>query len=742
MRVVVQTAFLALLLASNPVKASATALPESALSPHLGQRATVVVFISVGCPVSNAYLPHLNDLAKKYREKGVALVGVHSNDQDTAADIEQHRKEFAVAFPVIKDDSQCLADALGAERVPEAVVLDGKQIVLYRGRIDDRYAVGGRKDQPTRTELVAAIDELLAGKKISVARTEVSGCLIGRTAERKVEPITYTKQVVRIIQAKCQSCHRADGVAPFALTDFDRIKGWAKTIKEVVVERRMPPWHADPRFGKFANDRSLSQAEIDTLVAWIDGGLARGDDRDLPPVAVFPKGGWSIRTPDAVLAMPKEFDVPASGVLPYQHFIVETGFKEDRWIERAQVLPGSKTVHHAVVFVDGAGMGDPLCTYVPGDSPMILAPGVARRLPAGAKLRFNMHYTPTGKAEKDRTVLGLVFAKEPPKREVRMLMLNKGDIQIPPQTADHREEKSITIPREVRMVSFFPHMHVRGKSWECQVTYPDGRSETFLKVPRYDFNWQHTYRFTEPMLLPAGSQVRCIAHYDNSKGNPANPDPSKTVKFGPQTWDEMMAAGLEYVVDARADEPNQPPSVQLAERVTGDIVHKAGQLLAAQARGLKDLPFQATPNAEGTFIWRFGDRAVAVLPDKQLNQEALANAAGDVLPIGHMWLKGMAVAPDGKAAPAEQMRMVAISAGGQQQELALCLLGVRKQGNDLQLLVFGKDREPLLRVLLESAENSQSTPIDLGIRQAPNEADVVTVRVLGKYQAALPLVQR
>lgn len=623
---------------------------------------------------------------------------------------------------------------LKAERVPEVVLLDAKNVVRYQGRIDDRYSVGGRKDSPKREDLAIALDELLAGKEITEARTQVSGCLISRDTKKPAQPITYTNQVARIIQKSCQTCHRSEGVAPFALGTYDQVKGWAGTIKEVVIERRMPPWHADPKHGKFSNARGLTQEEIDTLVAWVDSGKIKGDDKDLPQPIEFPKGSWTIGQPDAVLAMEKEFSVPATGVLSYQDFIVETNFKEDRWVERAQILPGSRTVHHAGVFLDdGTGHGGAwLFLYVPGDSPMILPPATAKRIPAGAKLRFNIHYTPLGRAEKDRTSLGLIFAKQPPTNEVRQFIIQKNDFSIPAGAANHEEEKDFPINQEIKAISFFPHMHLRGKSWEARLTYPDGRTETMLSVPRYDFNWQHTYRFAEPLAIPRGTKLHCVAHWDNSDKNPANPDPKKVIKFGPQSWDEMMVGQLEYIVPAgqKRDTAVKPMG---GER---EILLMFAKLAVAEAAKLPSGTLKTEPDTSKPAAVRFGGNAAMVIPDKKLSEDLVGKVGKDVTIIGQFWMKGVAPTIDGKAIAAEKLQEVAVPFGQNNYPFQFCLLGIRQKGEDLEMVVFAKDQE-LLAIPLTKEKTTQTWPIEMAHKQGKDQTGELIIRLYGKYQATV-----
>jgi len=367
---------------------------------------------------------------------------------------------------------------------------------------------------------------------------------------------TFSKEVSRIMQRKCQSCHRADGVAPFSLLSYDQVKAKAKTIRAAVESRRMPPWLADPKYGKFENDRSLSAEERSALLSWLDSGAPRGDDKELPQPLKFPEK-WSIGKPDLVVEMPEEYTVPAEGVLPYKKFVVDPGFNEDRYVQFAEARAGSKAVHHILVYIttsdkpifDMMGNTQILCGTAPGDSPTILPPEVGVKIPKGAKLLFEIHYTPTGKVERDRSSIGMIFSKQPPKYVANTNVMAKLNIKIPANDPDHEEQLTYAFPMDIRILSVMPHMHFRGKSFEYRIIQPDGKSETILSVPRYDFNWQSIYRFKEPIRLGKGTKLLCIARWDNSKNNPANPDPSKTVTWGEQTWDEMMSGWLGYVVD-------------------------------------------------------------------------------------------------------------------------------------------------------------------------------------------------
>jgi mono/diheme cytochrome c family protein len=371
------------------------------------------------------------------------------------------------------------------------------------------------------------------------------------------EPITYAKQVSRIIQENCQTCHHPGTAAPFSLLTYEQAVNWSETIKEVLVDKRMPPWHADPRYGKFSNDRRLKKEESDTILAWIDSGMKLGDKKDLPAPKTF-ADGWVIGKPDLVFEMPSEQTVPADGVVPYQYFVTPTNFEEDVWIQAAEARPGNRAVvHHIIVSFREpkskgrqGGLGDGfLVGTAPGDMPLILRPGMAKRIPAGADLIWQMHYTPNGKETKDRSQVGFIVYrdKEPPRWTAQTRGISNGNFVIPPGDANHLVESGWVVLRDTLLLSFMPHMHLRGKDFEYRAEYPDGHKEVLLSVPRYDFSWQASYRLAEPVRLPKGTRIHCTAHFDNSASNPANPDPKKEVTWGDQTWEEMMIGWVDYV---------------------------------------------------------------------------------------------------------------------------------------------------------------------------------------------------
>ncbi len=551
--------------AEPPAKIGNFRLPDAAgkswaLDEQKERKAIVVVFLGTQCPINNAYLPRLVELQRDYANKGVQVVAINANEHDTAEAIAEHAQKNGLNFPVLRDAKQGIADRFGAERTPEAFLLDADRAVRYRGRIDDQFGIGYHRNAPTRRDLIEALEEVLAGKAVSRPSVPVAGCIITRAPRpRAGATVTYAKDVAPIVQNRCQECHRPGQIGPMPLLSYDDVSAWAQMIREVIEERRMPPWHADPKHGKFRNDRSLSKEERDTLLAWIDQGCPRGDERDQPAPRRFAEG-WTIGTPDVVFTMPKEFTVPAkaprSGIR-YQNFVVPTNFEEDRWVQAVEAKPGNKAVvHHIIVYViqggkrvkdvaDGIGSGM-LGAYAPGDLGMVYPAGAAKKIPKGASLVFQMHYTPNGVEQSDRSSVGLIFAKEPPRTEVRMRAIAQQLLLIPPGAENHKAYSSSTFKKDVLLYGLLPHMHLRGKSFEYEAIYPDGTKQVLLSVPRYDFGWQATYYLAEPLRLPAGTRIECTAAFDNSAKNPNNPDPKVLVHWGEQTWEEMMIGFVDY----------------------------------------------------------------------------------------------------------------------------------------------------------------------------------------------------
>jgi hypothetical protein len=371
--------------------------------------------------------------------------------------------------------------------------------------------------------------------------------------------VTFSKDVAPIFYKRCAECHRAGSYAPMSLMTYKEVRPWAKAIREKVLTRQMPPWHADPNYGEWQNDRRLTEQEIKTIVDWVDQGAKEGDPKDLPPEPKFAEG-WQIGQPDVIFHMPTEFTVPADGVVPYQYFSVPTNFKEDKYVVAMEARAGNpEVVHHIVIYVREPGSQRPkrvdigtglLGALSPGMTPFIAAPGTAKLIKAGSTLVFQMHYNPSGRQAKDRSYVGLKFAKGPVNKIITTTAAYDMNFVIPPGAPNHEVRAVYEFEQDAHIVSFMPHMHLRGKDITYRAIYPDGRSEILLSIPRYDFNWQVYYYPKKPLYMPKGTKIEAIAHYDNSAKNPLNPDPTREVRFGEQTWEEMMNAFFDYVVEA------------------------------------------------------------------------------------------------------------------------------------------------------------------------------------------------
>lgn len=408
-------------------------------------------------------------------------------------------------------------------------------------------------------------------------------CLAG-SAWLAAAPVSFHKDVEPILQNRCQGCHRPGEIGPMSFLTYRDVRPWAKAIRGAVLGKKMPPWPIDPAFGKFRNDQRLSQSEIDTLVSWSDQGAPEGDAKDAPPPRQFVEG-WNIGKPDAVIELSQEFQIPASGDIPYQYIIVPTGFTKDTWVDAVEIRPGNRAaLHHAIAFVREPGTykgmkvgefldpiamakvmrprtnpppdqfgdsvtGDAVGFYVPGIPPAVLEPGQARLIKAGSALLFQLHYTSDGKPSTDRTRIGFRFSKEPPKEWIRTVNVQNFAFSIPPREPNYPIYARARLTRDMKIVSFIPHMHLRGKDFEYRALYPSGETETLLRVPRWDFAWQMAYYLQEPKVLPKGTVIEVVGHYDNSANNPNNPDPNALVVYGEQTWNEMMGGLIDVVED-------------------------------------------------------------------------------------------------------------------------------------------------------------------------------------------------
>ncbi len=403
-------------------------------------------------------------------------------------------------------------------------------------------------------------------------------------ADVSTPPVTFNKDVLPVLQKNCQTCHRPGEIAPMPFLTYAGTRPWARAIKAAVVSKKMPPWFADPKYGHFANDRSLSQSEIDTLATWADAGAPEGDVKDRPAPVQWTEG-WNIPQPDLVVEMPVEIEVPAKGTVEYTYMIVPTGFTEDKWVREIEVRPGNPAVvHHANVYIrrpgspwlrkypvgvafvpdeqkESSSAGAPLLDenvagFTPGKQTVILRPGQAKLIPKGSDIVFQMHYTSNGSSGRDRSKAGFVFARQAPEKRVARIFAANTKFVIPPGAADHHVEASTTLQENTELVSLKPHMHLRGKWMEFRAIYPTGEKEILLSVPKYDFNWQMEFVLDRPKVLPKGTKLEVSAGFDNSPNNRFNPDPNQQVRWGDQSWEEMMIGYFEVGFNPKMDLPD------------------------------------------------------------------------------------------------------------------------------------------------------------------------------------------
>ena len=401
---------------------------------------------------------------------------------------------------------------------------------------------------------------------ISLPGLAIAGFLFGADAA-KVDVPTYAKDVAPILYERCLECHRPGEAAPMSFRNYQEVRPWAKAIKQQVATRAMPPWDADPAVNKFSNDRRLTDAQVARLVKWVDAGAPEGDPADMPKMPEF-KQGWAIGTPDLTFDTGKDFMIPADGVVPYQYFRVDPGFKEDTWVQAAEVRPQRRSqIHHMVVFVQhgtptrfarpGEQFSDMLIGYAPGVPTVTWDPDTAYLVKAGSTLLFQIHYIVNGKEALDRSVLGLKIRKNKPAYRALPGSATQFRLEIPPNDPSYEAKATYTFKEDVTLLDMTPHMHLRGKAFRYVITYPDGRTEELLNVPRYEFNWQLRYVLAQPRQVPAGSMIEATAWYDNSANNKYNPDPTQTVRWGDQTFQEMMIGFFDYKVPAERPEPTR-----------------------------------------------------------------------------------------------------------------------------------------------------------------------------------------
>ena len=540
-------------------------------------KALVIAFFSITCPVSKLYLPTIAKIQKRFLSQGITFLMIDPIATDKSASVKALAQIHHITAPIALDPNERIASLLGARTTADTFLIDSAHTVLFHGAVDDQYGLDYSLAAPRHNFLIDAIEAFLHGEKADISATTAPGCtLMFDQHVSTTGQITYYNQISRIIQNNCLECHHSGGIAPFSLANYQDVMAHSGMINTVVSNRVMPPWFAAPTPAgepdPWANDSSLADRDRKDLLAWLHDGRPAGEASQAPVPKQF-SSGWKIGKPDLILTIPKPIAVKATGFMPYKYEWVPTNFESDRWIQAVEVHPTTlSVVHHVLVFIlppglqggmsplaELAGKGPAagfLAGYVPGNSSEIYSPGFAKRIPKGSTLLFQLHFTPDGVAHTDQTKLGFIFAKSPPRYPLHVVGIANMGIRIPPHAPDWKQTAERMFHQPIEITGFFPHMHLRGKAFKYELITPDGHSRTLLYVPRYDFHWQLYYRLARPVYAPAGSAIKVTAWYDNSANNPSNPDPNRTVPWGPQTYDEMLIGYVEfYNPDRKIDKP-------------------------------------------------------------------------------------------------------------------------------------------------------------------------------------------
>lgn len=533
-----------------------------------GGRAVVLFFTGVGCPIARKNARKLVNLAQAYADRGIRFWIVNTYPDDTLADAAAEVRELGLgSLTYLRDPDQMLALALGVERTAEAVLITTERHrILYQGAIDDQFTEGTERPQPSTHYLVEALDQFLAGTPVTRSASPARGCRIAfSTAVTAPAPPDYATQVAPILQRNCVQCHRTGGIGPWAMDGHPRVRNYSRMIEEVLLTQRMSPFNPDPAFGQFDNGHRLDRVEIQTLLRWVASGAPAGTGIDPLARPQPPLPDWPLGTPDVVLRLPRPELIPATGVLEYRHIPIPSPLTNEFWISGADIRPGNRrVVHHAILYArwpgcpdDGTGNGVHVFGWAPGATPATYPPGVGKRMPAGTTFTLEMHYTTNGSEQTDQTEVALYLHPGPQQRDAQTRHVAQYRIEIPAGDPEARHEASHRFSRATTLYALSPHMHVRGKWMKYELLLPDGNRQTLLHVPRYDFNWQFTYRLAKPIQVPRGAVLHVTGAFDNSPANPSNPDATRSVQFGLQSWEEMF---IGFFDAAEEPEPFQQPA--------------------------------------------------------------------------------------------------------------------------------------------------------------------------------------
>jgi hypothetical protein len=538
-------------------------------------RGVLVVFLATQCPISNGYIPQLNQMATAYQTRGIEFYGVICDRAATRAEMVQHRRQFRIRFSVLFDAAGDLRDRLQATHTPQVFLMTPQGDIVYRGRIDDRHVGLGQQTVTVRRQYLAdALKAVTGGKAILTAETEPIGCLIEEPGQAgDSSGPTYARDVAPIIQTHCADCHRPGMAAPFPLLTFSDVGRRARQVALVTEMRLMPPWKPEHGFGDFRDRRGLSPREIQILQEWAAAGAPEGNPADLPPPRKFAPG-WQLGKPDLVLQMPEPFDVPADGPDIYQYFVIPTHLAEDRLVAAIEFRPGNpQVVHHASLYYDVTGAARQLDEQDPGPgyrrfggpgfvptgslggwalgvTPRRLPDHMGRPLQRRSDIVMQVHYHPTGKPEQDQSRLGIYFAPRTAHKLVAELAVANMDLKIPPGDRSFHHRASYELPVNTEILSASPHMHLLGRRIQAVAHLPDGRTVPLIRIRNWEFNWQDAYHYKEPIRLPAGTRIEVDILYDNSASNPHNPhSPPIAVGWGEESTDEMGICFFDVTTD-------------------------------------------------------------------------------------------------------------------------------------------------------------------------------------------------
>lgn len=520
-------------------------------------KATVIVLRDIDCPVSRKYAPRLKSIQQEFVMPAgdVEFIYLFAGTSHSVDEMRQDMTDGGHSGVVARDPDGAFSRALRVSTTSEVFIIDRANTLRYRGAIDDQYGIGYQKNAAENLYLRDALRQVLANTAVAVPATSAPGC-VAEYAEsiddKRTGSINYHNRISRILQNNCLTCHHQGGAGPFPLETYAQVMAKRKTIRFVIEDQIMPPWGAKHEPGKWLNDMTLGEIDENDLLAWIENGSPEGDLKDAPQPLDWPTG-WKIGKPDLVLQIPQAIQIPAEGAVKYQYVKVRNPLKEGRWIKAMELKPTApQVVHHALVFradeARGGGLQGYFMGLVPGETTSVFDEGFGKYLPAGQELVIQLHYTANGKATSDQTELGFVFYDKKPAREIITLAAGTRNFVIPPGDKNHKVVADYDVKVPGTIISFAPHTHLRGKAFRYDLIYPDGHSLELIDIPRYDFNWQMRYRLAKPVFVPLGSKIRATAWYDNSADNPANPDSTKEVRFGEQTWDEMMIGYFEAYV--------------------------------------------------------------------------------------------------------------------------------------------------------------------------------------------------